>query len=121
MADTPKAAPVWGAPVPGATAAPAAPLRTDGPTLEEFVAAGYLAANYPPAGYAVSTTPSKPADGLKDTQEPAAKPPVDTAPPAAPESMTVRMWHAVKGYADVHVNEVENWVKHEWQKVVDKV
>ncbi len=28
------------------------PLRTDGPTLEEFVAAGYLAENYPPAGYA---------------------------------------------------------------------
>lgn len=27
-------------------------LRTDGPTLAEFVAAGYLAENYPPEGYA---------------------------------------------------------------------
>lgn len=70
---------------------------------------------------AAPVAPVAPADGLKDTQEPAAKPPVDTAPPAASESMTVRMWHAVKGYADVHVNEVENWAKHEWQKVVDKV
>lgn len=29
-----------------------APLRTDGPTLEEYVKSGYLAENYPPAGYA---------------------------------------------------------------------
>jgi hypothetical protein len=28
------------------------PLRTDGPTLAEYVAAGYLEENYPPAGYA---------------------------------------------------------------------
>lgn len=28
------------------------PLRTDGPTLEEYVAKGYSAENYPPAGYA---------------------------------------------------------------------
>jgi hypothetical protein len=27
-------------------------LRTDGPTLEEWVAAGYKEENYPPAGYA---------------------------------------------------------------------
>jgi hypothetical protein len=30
----------------------AAELRTDGPTLEEYVAAGYSAENYPPTGYA---------------------------------------------------------------------
>lgn len=29
-----------------------APLRTDGPTLAEWVAAGYLAEHYPPEGYA---------------------------------------------------------------------
>jgi hypothetical protein len=28
------------------------PLRTDGPTLEEFVAAGYKPEHYPPPGYA---------------------------------------------------------------------
>lgn len=30
-----------------------APLRLDGPTLDEYVKAGYLAENYPPSGYAV--------------------------------------------------------------------
>lgn len=30
----------------------AAVLRDDGPTIEEYVSAGYQAANYPPAGYA---------------------------------------------------------------------
>lgn len=33
------------------------PLRTDGPTLEEFVAAGYEAATYPPPEYARRVTP----------------------------------------------------------------
>lgn len=33
--------------------APNVALRTDGPTLEEYVAAGYKAENYPPEGYAV--------------------------------------------------------------------
>lgn len=38
-------------------AAPAAEpeLRTDGPTLEEFLAAGYKAELYPPSGYAART------------------------------------------------------------------
>lgn len=31
---------------------PGDPLREDGPTLEEWVAAGYPAAGYPPTGYA---------------------------------------------------------------------
>ena len=33
-------------------ATPAPTLRTDGPTLKEYVAAGYGADTYPPAGYA---------------------------------------------------------------------
>jgi hypothetical protein len=38
-------------------ALPAAlPLREDGPTVEEYVAAGYLAANYPPQGYVSRST-----------------------------------------------------------------
>lgn len=37
-------------------------LRQDGPTLEEFVAAGYKAENYPPTGYAAkSSAPPTPA------------------------------------------------------------
>lgn len=31
-------------------------LRTDGPTLEEYVAAGYDASGYPPHGYTVRET-----------------------------------------------------------------
>jgi len=31
---------------------PGDPLRTDGPTLKEYVEAGYAAENYPPQGYA---------------------------------------------------------------------
>ena len=39
-----------------ATAEPVA-LRTDGPTLEEYVNAGYSAENYPPKGYAARVEP----------------------------------------------------------------
>jgi hypothetical protein len=35
-------------------------LRTDGPTLEEFVGRGYKAENYPPTGYAVRINPPPP-------------------------------------------------------------
>src|SRR5664279_3794338 len=35
-------------------------LRTDGPTLAEWVAAGYVANNYPPSGYAPKA-PANPA------------------------------------------------------------
>lgn len=34
-------------------------LRQDGPTVGEFVAAGYKAANYPPTGYASRSTPEE--------------------------------------------------------------
>lgn len=33
-------------------------LKTDGPTLAEWVAAGYPADKYPPEGYAVNTVPT---------------------------------------------------------------
>jgi len=36
------------------------PLRQDGPTLEQFVAAGYKAEHYPPHGYAKRDTPYVP-------------------------------------------------------------
>lgn len=39
---------------------PPAALRTDGPTLEEYIAAGYKAENYPPAGFAVNTSKRTP-------------------------------------------------------------
>ncbi len=34
-------------------------LRDDGPTVAEYVAAGYLASNYPPGGYASRSTPEE--------------------------------------------------------------
>lgn len=41
----------------GQRAAPAEPLRDDGPTLEEYEKAGYKAAGYPPHGYAAKASP----------------------------------------------------------------
>jgi len=37
---------------------PTIQLRTDGPTLEEFLIAGYKAENYPPEGYAEKPSPA---------------------------------------------------------------
>lgn len=45
--------------------------RDDGPTVEEFVAAGYLAKNYPPAGYASRSTAEE-IQAAIDAQEAAA-------------------------------------------------
>jgi hypothetical protein len=50
--------------LPPGTVRPVAPpppaLRTDGPTLEEFISAGYKAEHYPPQGYA-----EKDSEGLR--------------------------------------------------------
>lgn len=45
--------------VPEGAAAPKTALRDDGPTLQEFVEAGYLAVNYPSTGYASKSTPEE--------------------------------------------------------------
>lgn len=48
-------------------------LLDDGPTVEEFVAAGYPAANYPPKGYASRSTKEEIAAAIAaETEEPAA-------------------------------------------------
>lgn len=39
--------------------------RTDAPTVEEYVAAGYRAENYPPKGYASRSTPEEIAAAVK--------------------------------------------------------
>lgn len=39
--------------------AKAAELKQDGPTIEEFVKAGFAPENYPPAGYASRSTPQE--------------------------------------------------------------
>lgn len=44
-------------------------LRDDGPTVAEFVKAGYLASNYPPEGYAARSTPEEIAVAI-DAEEP---------------------------------------------------
>lgn len=67
-------------------------LRTDGPTVAEYVAAGYLAENYPPQGYASRSTAEEIKDATAGQQAAAAqaaaeaKPvaPVVPAPAAAP-------------------------------------
>lgn len=57
-------------------------LRQDGPTLEEYVKAGYPAdTTYPPSGYA-----EKPSDGLTALRAQAAEAPAAEAPQDAPDS-----------------------------------
>ncbi len=56
-------------------------LRTDGPTLEEYIAAGYTAEGYPPAGYAAVA--SKPAAQDQAPTEIAKPEPVEQTRPAA--------------------------------------
>lgn len=41
------------------------PLRTDGPTVAEYVKAGYPAKNYPPAGWESKSTAEEIADAIK--------------------------------------------------------
>jgi len=41
-------------------------LRSDGPTVTEFVAAGYLASNYPPEGYESCSTAQEIADAIAE-------------------------------------------------------
>ncbi len=52
-------------------AAPVAPqeLRQDGPTLEEYVAAGYPADRYPPEGYAARESAPKPDDEAQPNRQ----------------------------------------------------
>lgn len=57
-------------------------LREDGPTIGEYVAAGYPAANYPPKGYASRSTPEEIAEAV--AREKAAPPALNKmAPPVA--------------------------------------
>ncbi|MCD5970769.1 HeH/LEM domain-containing protein [Pseudomonas quasicaspiana] len=44
-------------------------LREDGPTIGEFIAAGYKASNYPPEGYASRSSADEIAEALKAEQE----------------------------------------------------
>lgn len=43
-------------------------LRTDGPTIAEFVAAGYRAENYPPEGYASRSTDEEVKEAIEAQQ-----------------------------------------------------
>jgi len=51
-------------------------LRQDGPTVTEYVAAGYLASNYPPGGYASRSTAEEIAEAVA-VQSGAAKTPAE--------------------------------------------
>lgn len=59
-------------------------LRTDGPTIAEFIAAGYSAANYPPQGCASRSTPEEIAAALPPVAPPAPPAPVPPPPPSNP-------------------------------------
>lgn len=71
-------------PVGTAVRADVPPAMSNGPTLEEYVAAGYLAENYPPEGYAIRESPGL--DAYRAAQEPAAAVEAASADtPAPPE------------------------------------
>jgi hypothetical protein len=59
-------------------------LRDDGPTVAEYVAAGYRASGYPPRGYASRSTTEEIAAEIANQAKKAAAPPLNkkaTAPP----------------------------------------
>jgi len=49
-------------------------LREDGPTVAEFMDAGYQAANYPPQGYVSRSTPEEIAEAIKGQANPETDP-----------------------------------------------
>jgi len=68
-------------------------LRTDGPTVAEYVAAGYKASNYPPDGYSSRSTEDEIAEALQAEQ---------SAPETDPLKMKVpelKDWLTRKGIA----------------------
>lgn len=48
-------------------------LKEDGPTIQEYVAAGYKAKNYPPKGWASKSTPEEIAKAIEEEIEAEAK------------------------------------------------
>jgi len=65
-------------------------LRTDGPTVSEYVAAGYKASNYPPKGYAPRSTPEEIEEALKLEQEAPETDPLKMKVPELKEWLTAK-------------------------------
>jgi len=63
-------------------------LREDGPTIGEFIAAGYKASNYPPEGYASRSSADEIAEALKTEQEPPETDPLKMKVPELKEWLT---------------------------------
>lgn len=70
--------------VPEGATAPKTALRDDGPTVQEFVDAGYLAVNYPPTGYASKSTPEEIAAAVEAASRPDLAPSNPSSGPSAP-------------------------------------
>lgn len=64
--------------------------RQDGPTVAEFVAAGYKASNYPPEGYAPRSTVEEIAEALKAEQDAAETDPLKMKVPELKEWLTAK-------------------------------
>lgn len=75
------------------TGADADGLRTDGPTVSEFITAGYKASNYPPEGYASRSTAEEIDQARKAEQGP---PETDPLKMKVPE---LKEWLTAKGIA----------------------
>ncbi|MBP0438427.1 hypothetical protein [Tianweitania sediminis] len=60
-------------------------LRQDGPTIAEYLSAGYKAENYPPAGYAARSTPEEIAAAQAAEISSPIEPPMDDTSVVPPE------------------------------------
>lgn len=63
-------------------------LRTDGPTVAEYVAAGYKASNYPPEGYASRSSAEEIAEALNTEKESTETDPLKMKVPELKEWLT---------------------------------
>jgi hypothetical protein len=98
---------------------PAATPKDNGPTVAEWVNAGYLAANYPPSGYASKSTPEEIAAAVA-AQAAAPEKPAAPAPAAMPSEFDApvkvrcivhtRPHTDLKALAHEEIAEVSAWL-----------
>lgn len=90
-------------------AAKDAPLRTDGPTLAEYIAAGYPVESYPPPGYAEREPPPVEADHSAQRVSPFLVG-EDTGVPSATAAPADEQ-HADSGYRPVGGAEIQEYMR----------
>lgn len=92
-----------------------APLRTDGPTLAEYIAAGYDVETYPPHGYAEREPPPLEAEhAAQETVSPFLADAFGLTPPQPTATTATQVrdeQHADSGYRPVGGAEVQDYMR----------